>query len=109
MVYGIGPSAPGERLPEFDDKGYLIDFNGWTPDLAAKLAAEDEINELTAAHWRVIGFLRGYQDKHEAAPRVRVLCAETGFSLKEIYELFPNGPAKGACRVAGLPRPDSCV
>ncbi len=96
-------------MPEFDDKGYLIDFDAWTPDLAKKLAVEDEIGELTAEHWRIIGFLREFQSKHGAAPRVRVLCAETGFSLKEIYELYPRGPARGACRVAGLPRPDSCV
>ena len=96
-------------MPEFDDKGYLIDFESWTPDLAAELAAEDEVGELTVAHWRIIDFLREYQAKHNGAPRIRVLCAETGFSLKAIYELFPNGPARGACRVAGLPRPDSCV
>jgi tRNA 2-thiouridine synthesizing protein E len=96
-------------VPELDNQGYLIDFAAWTPDLAAKLAAEDEVDELTAAHWRVIDFLRGFQAQHDTAPRTRVLCAETGLSLKEIYVLFPNGPARGACRVAGLPRPDSCV
>ena len=109
MVVTVGLIAPGARLPEFDNKGYLIDFAAWTPDLAVALAAEDEIDELTGDHWRIIDFLRGYQGEHGAAPRIRVLCQETGFSLKEIYELFPRGPAKGACRVAGLTRPDSCV
>ena len=109
MVVTIGLIAPGARLPEFDNKGYLIDFDAWTPDLAVALAAEDEIDELTGDHWGIIDFLRGYQGEHGAAPRIRVLCQETGFSLKEIYELFPRGPAKGACRVAGLTRPDSCV
>ena len=92
-----------------DDKGYLTNFDSWTRDIAAALAARDEIDELTDDHWRVIDFLREYQGSHGVAPMIRVLCRETGFSLKEIYELFPNGPAKGACRVAGLPRPDSCV
>ena len=105
-------------MPEFDakgvpvvldDKGYMVDFKAWTSDIAVALAAEDEIDELTTDHWRIIDFLRGYQGKHGAAPRIRVLCAETEFSLKEIYELFPRGPSKGACRVAGLTRPDSCV
>ncbi|MEN8008050.1 MAG: TusE/DsrC/DsvC family sulfur relay protein [Candidatus Krumholzibacteriota bacterium] len=96
-------------MPEFDDKGYLLDFNAWTPDLAAELAASEDIGELTPDHWRVIDFLRAHQAEHGVAPMIRVLCKETGFTLKVIYELFPNGPAKGACRVAGLPRPDSCV
>ena len=96
-------------MPEFDNKGYLIDFDAWTPDLAVALAAEDEIDELTGDHWRIIDFLRGYQGEHGAAPRIRVLCQETGFSLKEIYELFPSGPAKGACKLAGLAKPTGCV
>jgi len=105
-------------MPEFDangvrvavdDKGYLTDFDSWTRDIAIALAAVEEIGELTDDHWRVIDFLREHQSAHGVAPMIRMLCKETGFSLKEIYELFPNGPAKGACRVAGLPRPDSCV
>lgn len=100
--------AHGARVA-VDDKGYLIDFEAWTPETAEALAVEDEIGELTADHWLVIRFLRNYQKRHDTAPRIRVLCHETGFSLKKIYELFPLGPARGACRVAGLPRPDSCV
>lgn len=96
-------------MPDFDDKGYLIDFSAWDRTLAAVIAADDGIDELSADHWRVIEFLREHQSQHGVAPMIRVLCKETGFTLKKIYELFPNGPAKGACRVAGLPRPDSCV
>ena len=96
-------------MPAFDDKGYLLDFDAWTPELAASIATDGEIEELTGDHWRVIDFLRAYQGEHGVAPMIRVLCQETGFTLKEIYQLFPHGPAKGACRVAGLPRPDSCV
>jgi tRNA 2-thiouridine synthesizing protein E len=92
-----------------DDKGYLTDFAAWTPVLAEALAAADGLAELTPAHWRVLEFLRAYQAKHGTAPMIRVLCRETGQSLQQIYDLFPLGPAKGACRVAGLPRPDSCV
>ena len=95
--------------PLVDAKGYLTDFDAWTPELAAALAARQDIDELTADHWLVIDFLRRYQSAHGAAPMIRVLCRETGFSLQKIYELFPEGPARGACRVAGLPRPDSCV
>lgn len=92
-----------------DDKGYLTDFAAWNRELAAALAADEGITELTADHWRIIDFLREYQAAHGRAPMIRVLCRETGFSLQKIYDLFENGPARGACRVAGLPRPDSCV
>ena len=92
-----------------DDKGYLTDFDAWNRELAAALAAAEGIAALTADHWRVIDYLRGYQAEHGSAPMIRVLCRETAFSLQKIYDLFENGPARGACRVAGLPRPDSCV
>lgn len=92
-----------------DEKGYLVDFAAWTPELALALAAEDGIAELGDAHWQVIAFLRAHQAERGVAPMVRVLCKGTGHSLRQIYDLFPKGPTKGACRVAGLPRPDSCV
>ena len=99
----------GSQRIELDDKGYLTDFEVWTRKTAEALAATDGIDPLTSDHWRVIDFLRRYQGEHGVAPMIRVLCKETGFTLQKIYKLFPNGPAKGACRVAGLPRPDSCV
>ncbi len=94
---------------ELDDKGFLVEPDQWNAKVAAALAADEGISELTDEHWRIIDFLRDYQQEHGTAPMIRVLCKETGFTLKRIYELFEQGPAKGACRVAGLPRPDSCV
>ncbi|MDX2472257.1 MAG: TusE/DsrC/DsvC family sulfur relay protein [Candidatus Krumholzibacteria bacterium] len=96
-------------IPELDEKGYLSDPATWTRDVAFDLAAADGIETLTDAHWQIIVFLRAYQLEHGTAPMIRVLCKGTGNSLQQIYDLFPKGPAKGACRVAGLPRPDSCV
>ena len=96
-------------IPELDDKGYLSDPATWTREVAGDLAASDGIAVLTEAHWQVIDFLRAYQAERGVAPMIRVLCKSTGNSLQQIYDLFPKGPAKGACRVAGLPRPDSCV
>ncbi len=95
--------------PVLDAKGYLVDFTAWTREVAVELAAADGISELGPDHWRVIEFLREHQATHGAAPMIRVLCKGTGCALQQIYDLFPQGPAKGACRVAGLPRPDSCV
>jgi len=99
----------GETSVEIDDKGYLVDFAAWNENVAAALAIDEGIEELTDDHWRIIGFLRDYQAEHGRAPMIRVLCKESGLSLQMIYDLFENGPARGACRVAGLPRPDSCV
>ncbi len=97
------------QIFQLDDKGYLVDFSAWNRDLATALATSDGITALDSDHWRVIEFLREYQQGHGVAPMIRVLCKGTGCSLQQIYDLFPLGPAKGACRVAGLPRPDSCV
>lgn len=94
---------------EFDEKGYLVTFASWSRELAQELAEVDGIAELTDEHWRVITYLREFQAAKGTAPMIRVMCRETGCTLQEIYDLFPKGPAKGACRVAGLPRPDSCV
>ncbi len=94
---------------ELDERGYMLDFEAWTEDIAVRLALDEGIAQLTEDHWALLRFLRRYHGQHGVAPMIRVLCKETGFSLARIYELFENGPAKGACRVAGLPRPDSCV
>ncbi len=99
----------GEIRIEVDDKGYLAHPEAWTREIAAALAAAEKIPEMSEDRWKAIDFLRAYQDQHGVAPMIRVLCKETGFSLKRIYELFPKGPTKGACKIAGLPRPDSCV
>jgi len=99
----------GSVSVDVDDQGFLADFDRWTEDVAAALAADEGIAELTADHWTVIGYLREFQARKGAAPMIRVLCRGTGMTLQRIYDLFPGGPAKCACRIAGLPRPDSCV
>ena len=99
----------GRGRVELDDKGYLVEFDRWTDKIARALAADEGIAELTDAHWTVIDFLREHQEERGAAPMIRVLCKGTGLTLQGIYDLFPGGPSKCACRVAGLPRPDSCV
>ena len=71
--------------------------------------AEEGLDELTEDHWAVINYIRGYYLEKELAPMVRKMCKHTGLKLKYIFELFPSGPAKGACKLAGLPKPDGCV
>ncbi len=103
------------KVFEHDEEGYLTDLNVWTEDLAGLIAKEEEI-EMTGEHWEVINFLRGYYNEYQIAPAVRVLVKavkkkfgpEKG-SNKYLYELFPYGPAKQACKIAGLPKPTGCI
>jgi len=94
---------------EVDEDGFIQDTNLWTEDVARAFAKLEGISELTEEHWKVIRFLRAYYLEFGTAPMIRKLCKETGFQLKYIYQLFPTGPAKGACKLAGLPKPTGCV
>ena len=96
-------------IVEVDEDGFIQDPSVWDQGVAADLAKTEGVDELTEAHWQVVNFLREYYLKFGIAPMIRKLCKSTGFKLKEIYELFPSGPAKGACKVAGLPKPTGCV
>lgn len=98
-----------------DHEGYLKRQSDWSRELAIELAAADSI-ELTDAHWEVIGFLQEYYENYEIAPAIRILTKQIGKRFgqekgnsKYLYELFPRGPAKQACRYAGLPKPTGCV
>lgn len=100
---------------EVDEEGYLADLNQWEPEVATAMATLDD-TELTDAHWEVINFLREYYEEYQIAPAVRVLTKAIGKKLgadkgnsKYLYELFPYGPAKQACKYAGLPKPTGCV
>lgn len=98
------------KVYELNEEGFLAHPEEWNEEVAAALAkAEEDIDELTEAHWAVIKYIRSYFVENSLAPMVRAVCKTTGFPLKHIYELFPSGPAKGACKVAGLPKPDGCV
>jgi tRNA 2-thiouridine synthesizing protein E len=100
----------GGRRLKLNDEGFLVHPREWDDDVARLLARTAEgLDELTDDHWAVIRCIRQHYLTRRSAPLVRALCTDTGLSLKRIYELFPSGPAKGACKVAGLPRPDGCV
>jgi TusE/DsrC/DsvC family sulfur relay protein len=94
---------------DVDEDGFMEKPELWSERIALALASTEEIKELSENHWKVVKYLRDYYQKFGIAPMIRKLCKETGFSLKEIYELFPSGPAKGACKVAGLAKPTGCV
>lgn len=92
----------------FDGDGFLIDPEIWNDEIAKQIANEDGI-EMNDQHWAVVRIIRDNYEQKGNAPMIRTICKETGLKLKDIYELFPLGPARGACRVAGLPKPDGCV
>lgn len=94
---------------ELDEDGFMVDPNQWTEEVAYALAKTEEVEELTEDHWKIINYLRDYYKEFGIAPMVRKLTKETGYKLNKIYELFPTGPAKGACKIAGLPKPTGCV
>lgn len=101
--------ADGKKY-ELNEEGFLVHPEEWNEEVAVALArAEEGIEKLTEEHWDVIRFIRGYFVENNLAPMVRKVCQTTGLPLRQIYELFPSGPAKGACKVAGLPKPDGCV
>ena len=92
-----------------DEDGFMQEPDKWNQAVASALATTEGVNALTDNHWKVVNYLREYYLQFGVAPMIRKLCKQTGFSLKEIYEMFPSGPAKGACKVAGLPKPTGCV
>jgi tRNA 2-thiouridine synthesizing protein E len=94
---------------EVDEDGFLVDPDVWNQDIVEAFAKLEDVTELTEDHWKVINYLRDYYKQFGIAPMIRKLCKDTGFSLKQIYDMFPSGPAKGACKLAGLPKPTGCV
>lgn len=100
---------------EVDEEGYLTDWQVWTEGMAGVMAKQDGL-ELSDAHWEIIRFLREYFEKYQIAPMIKILTKELAKkygkekgNTKYLYELYPAGPAKQACRYAGLPKPTGCV
>lgn len=93
----------------FDDEGFFWDFNDWSEEVAAILARESGLEELTEAHWKVLHSFRNYYGYHGRAPMNRHIKESTGLSLGAIESLFPEGIRLGARRLAGLPNPETCL
>lgn len=106
---------PDGRSVALDGEGYLEDWTAWDRSVAEGLAARDGLT-LEAAHWDVIDLLRAHYARYEIAPPMRALLKllrreldDETLNSRHLYRLFPGGPAKQACRYAGLPRPVSCI
>jgi len=99
----------GDIELEIDEDGFIQEPALWNDSVAVALAVTEGVDDLTDRHWKLVRYLREYYLKFGVAPMIRKLCKDTGFKLNEVYEMFPTGPAKGACKVAGLPKPTGCV
>jgi len=101
---------------ETDEDGFLLNLDGWTTEVAGHLAQGEEV-EMSEKHWEIVHFLRDYYNEYQIAPAIKILVKEIAkkndMQKKEasayLYELFPAGPAKQACKIAGLPKPTGCV
>ena len=94
---------------EVTDEGFFEDPAQWNETMAAAIAKESGIDALNDKHWQVIRFVRDEYAKKGTGPTVRVLGKTSGVSVKELYELFPKGPAKMAALIAGIPKPRGCI
>lgn len=94
---------------DLNEEGFLTDPGQWNEAVAAELAQREGIDDLTDRHWVVIRFMRDQFFEKGTGPTVRVLGKTSGVSVKELYQLFPKGPAKVAAKVAGIPKPRGCI
>lgn len=105
----MATSALDNKQIEFDADGHLAHLSDWSEELAGELARNEGIPELNDRHWAVINFMRKEYEEKGDAPSIRRLTKESGVPTKELYQLFPKGPAKKAAKIAGLPKPTGCI
>ena len=98
-----------DRPVEVDAEGFLTHTDDWDEQIAASIARDSGIAELTPRHWLVVNFMRDRYLTTGTAPSIRALGKESGVPVKELYQLFPKGPAKLAARIGGIPKPRGCI
>jgi TusE/DsrC/DsvC family sulfur relay protein len=94
---------------KFDAEGYMTDPNAWTREIAVELAKQEGIPELTEAHWKVVEFCRKNAATSGKAPTLRQITTGSGITTKDMFTLFPKGPAKKVAKISGLGKPEGCV
>ncbi|MCW9714752.1 TusE/DsrC/DsvC family sulfur relay protein [Avibacterium sp. 21-594] len=104
-----------DTIIETDNEGYLLDLTQWTPEVAQAIAEKEGLS-LTEAHWEVIHFVRDFYQEYNTSPAIRMLVKAMAQKLGEdkgnsryLQRLFPEGPAKQATKLAGLPKPAKCL
>jgi tRNA 2-thiouridine synthesizing protein E len=94
---------------DVDAEGFLTDPEQWNEQIAQAIAVDNGVTELTDRHWLVVNFMRERYLASGTAPSIRSLGKESGVPIKELYQLFPNGPAKLAAKIGGIPKPKGCI
>ncbi len=92
-----------------NEEGFLTDPTQWTPEIAKVIAEGEGILELTEEHWKIIEFSREHATESGASPTLRQITSGTGISTKDLFKLFPKGPAKKVAKIAGLGKPEGCI
>jgi tRNA 2-thiouridine synthesizing protein E len=98
-----------EKKVTIDEDGYIKDLGEWTEGFAYAVAKDEGIDQVTSEHMNVVMYLRKYYLEYETCPPISKVLKDNSLALRRLYELFPTGPAKGACRMAGAPKPTGCV
>ncbi len=94
---------------DLDDEGFMINPDQWTREIAVELAKEEGIDTLTDGHWKIIDFVRKDSKEKGQIPTIRRMKNIGGIATKDLYDLFPQGPAKKSAKIAGYPKPKGCV
>ena len=94
---------------DVDPEGFLTDPAQWNEGIATDIAAANGIEEMSERHWLVVNFMRNAYLESGSAPSIRTLGKASGVPIKELYQLFPKGPAKLAAKIAGIPKPRGCI
>lgn len=97
------------KTVQVNDEGFLTNPAEWTPEIAAELAREEGVGELTPAHWKVIDYCRKDASETGKSPTLRRITTNAGVDTKSLFALFPKGPAKKVARISGLGKPEGCV
>ncbi|MFH2102678.1 MAG: TusE/DsrC/DsvC family sulfur relay protein [Chloroflexota bacterium] len=93
----------------FNDEGFMTDSNQWTKEIAMAIAKLEGIETLTNTHWKIIDFCRQSGEENGKAPTLRTITDGTGVTTKELFALYPKGPAKKVAKISGLGKPEGCV
>ncbi len=94
---------------EVNEEGFLVNPDVWNREIAEIIAKEEGVEALSEDHWNVIEFCRQSATENGAAPTLRQITSGTGVSTKELFKLFPKGPAKKVAKISGLGKPEGCV
>jgi dissimilatory sulfite reductase related protein len=94
---------------DVDADGFMTDPRQWSEEIGAAIASESGVTELTDRHWQVVRFMRDAYLRDGQAPTIRTLGKASGVPIKELYQLFPKGPAKLAAKIGGIPKPHGCI